>query len=117
MPCISTLGAKTMRPMDAEVEHYFVAVKIRRFVLWRRNEHQICRAVARRDAAPPLAAQSRRKTPRSNPVAAFRRSASEIEVAPCRQARVVSGQTRFANIGSDGIDRARRRNADFSEER
>jgi hypothetical protein len=41
---------------------------------------------------------------------------SQIKVPPCRQARVVSGQTSFANVRPHVVDRARRRNADLSHE-
>jgi hypothetical protein len=40
----------------------------------------------------------------------------KIKARPCHLAGAISRQTRFANIGSHGVDRACRRNADFSYE-
>ena len=40
----------------------------------------------------------------------------EIKALPCHLAGAISRQTRFANIWSNGIDRARRRNTDVSQE-
>ena len=39
---------------------------------------------------------------------------SEVEVAPGREAGVVSGQTCSADVGPDGVDRASCRDADFT---
>jgi hypothetical protein len=41
----------------------------------------------------------------------------KIKAPPCHLAGDISRQTRFANIWSHGVDRARRRNADVSYER
>jgi hypothetical protein len=38
-------------------------------------------------------------------------------VLPCRQARIVPGQTGFANVRPHGVDRTRRRDANLSHER